>query len=40
MRQRCIELLRGVRKNSRENLIEEEGNGDNLAHPSEHHGGF
>jgi hypothetical protein len=40
MRQRCIELLRDVRKNSRENLIEEEGDGDDLAHPSEHHGGF
>ncbi|MFL9911021.1 hypothetical protein [Paraburkholderia sp. RL17-337-BIB-A] len=39
MRQACIELLRDVGKNSRENLIGDEGDGDNLAHPSEHHGG-
>ncbi|MFM0200812.1 hypothetical protein PQR53_13165 [Paraburkholderia fungorum] len=35
----CIELLRDVGKNSRENLIGDEGDGNNLAHPSEHHGG-
>ena len=39
MRQRGVELLRDVRKNSRENLIGDEGDGDNLAHPPEYHRG-
>jgi hypothetical protein len=39
MGQRGVELLRDVRKNSRENLIGDEGDGDDLAHPPEYHGG-
>ena len=39
MRQRSIELLSDVGKNSRENLIGDKGNGDDLAHPPEYHRG-